>query len=736
MNLFLKAAQYEPKTPNEHVEGVSLILPLEGRNGFVFAMAYIAKKHVNTEDLLLILSDQSHRLAESFGKDANAQHRFEQFLGALNETIAQAVREGRILLPINAFHASVGIICEGQMFLSGAGELAALFLHKKPSQRYQIFNLFRSIQTEQALPSWEKPFAVVLDGNLEPGDVFCVSNKDLQQAISTDDLHSTLITLPPKSAVEKIRQYFAHNDGMLLIILKMDNTEQFSLETVAKPRGNVSVDSMIRTQQETSHLLEDQKPQIGTYIWQKIRQIIRTYTSRSRILSDLSKSDSKFKVIWRVVKLIARATWKILKHGFKKIVFTILFVSKKEKRAEVVELILKHKRNLKQSLFDLLDRIKRLPKKTRISLFIAIGAFIILIIGLIFLSRSHSISTEQKRYEKQITKIEELIDQASGALIYKDENQARTLFKQAQDLLDSLPKNKPDRIKQSDKISSEIETAMNELRRVILVPNPAITADLDQIIAGISGTSILSIESELYVSGSDQQIYRLDRLQKKFTPLTKSQLPSQIFDMSTNDSDLYIFDASRNVLQINKDTGDATTLSLAWDHQNWKDVIMYANRLYAIQSSSQDSENQIIRFNKSGETFGDGKTWISSRASTLSNAVSLMIDGSLYVLKEDGTVSRFENGSETGWTLEMIEPPLTNPTRIWTTTNSAHIYIIEPKTNRLVVFEKRTGRFVTQFKSDLFTDLKGVSVDEKDYTIYLLAGSKLYSIAASHLTSK
>ena len=245
----IKASRYEPTSPEEKIRGTSVLLPVSDRGGFVFMVAYTKKENGDSELLLETLIDQTHRLATSFGSESNPQHRFEQFLGALNETLSEHVREGRWSVPIDHLHAMVGIISGGQMFLSGTGELTALFLHKKPSQRYQIFNLFRGIQTEQSLPTWEKPFAVVLDGDLHAGDVFCVSDKDLQQTIAPDELNGILSTLPPVSAVEKIRQYFSHKEALLLVVLKMDDSAHASQVTSqsATPRADISVDELLDT---------------------------------------------------------------------------------------------------------------------------------------------------------------------------------------------------------------------------------------------------------------------------------------------------------------------------------------------------------------------------------------------------------------------------------------------------------------------------------------------------------
>ena len=101
--------------------------------------------------------------------------------------------------------------------------------------------------------------------------------------------------------------------------------------------------------------------------------------------------------------------------------------------------------------------------------------------------------------------------------------------------------------------------------------------------------------------------------------------------------------------------------------------------------------------------------------------------------KKDGTILRYINGSEVGWKTGVVDPPITSATDIWTDMDSAFVYVLEPTTKRIVVFKKESGEFVVQYRSDAFKELNDVVIDEADYTIYLLSGSKLYSIAASHL---
>lgn len=732
---YLKAAQYEPKSPNEHVEGVSVILPLEGRSGFVFVLAYLGKKSPDNEVILQLLSDHTHRLAGSFGKDANAQHRFEQFLGALNETISQTVRDGRFHIPIQNFHAAVGIICEDRMFLSGTGELSALFLHRKPSQRYQVFNLFRGIQTEQSLPTWEKPFAVVLDGDLEDGDVFCVSQKDLQRFISTDDLNSILTALPPKSATEKIRQYFAVNDGLLLLVIKAESAISSIPESYAKPLSDVSIDSFVRGQDETSKLLDDQKPDLIGFL--KVRTVLfyKKLTERSRILTDLRRGEPRLKIFFKIVSSASHNLWKTARRTVKALSFAVATIISKERRTSFFHSIPSIKIRLKNRWLVQTQRFQSLPVRTKRFVFMLVGLLLLLMIGLTALSHLRSTSATQKAFEQQLSTIQDVIDRAGGAMIYKDEHQARTLYQQATTLIQQVTVNKPADQEAKDKLTKTIETAMNELRHVVTIPNPALIAKLDTGNPDQKGVRMIKSGSMLYAIDAMQMVWQIDPVTKQTKTLSPNPVSSElIIDISEDDAHIFALNKTNQLFDVNTKTGEFTPVSVTSPSSGTAvSLLAYASRLYLLNQTADQADAEILKFNKAGTAYGTGASWISSKTKALQNPHALTIDGSLYVLYGAGNVSRFQNGAEVGWQLGAIEPALTEATRIWTDANSSFLYILEPSTKRLVVYEKGTGAFVVQYTSDAFTALADFLVDEKAQTIYLLSDANIYTISAGHL---
>ena len=735
MRVEIKGATYEPQTPDEHIRGISLLLPVEDRGGFVFLIAYTKKENADAEVLLQVLTDQTRRLAESFGKEANPQHRFEQFLGALNETLAEHVREGRWNVPVEHLNALVGIATSTEMYLSGTGELMALFLHKKPSQRFQIFNLFRSLQTEQSLPTWEKTFAVVLDGDLHPGDVFCITDKDLQRAIPTDELNHILASLPPIGAVEKIRQYFGHKDSLLLTVLKISD------EVTSPPPGrgspaalksNLSIEAFNSTEDTTDRLLDDQRPSLSALL-KKIISVLRPKSdTKSRLLGDLQSSGGTKELLRRMGRMFWRIMGAVLKHTAKQLSNGWRMLKNKDERTRVKKQIQLKQRRLQGGARDLLGFLRGTSPSTRYLVGGIAVAVVVLIIGVSAISKSQARAAQEEAYQSDLAAIEDLMERAAGAVIYKDENQARSLYVNAQTLIESLPTDTIEREEKSQELNNDLQTALNEIRHLVTIPNPPLLADLETLTDGVFGNGLTLASGNVLVAGSDGRLYQYNRTEKRFDVVANLETGSlSPIAMSQEDGRTYVLGADGQAYGVSFENQKLTSLTQKDDR--WVDLEAYANRLYFLRPTSEAGEGQVVRFTRSGSSF-DGQTdWITSRTVPLDTAVSLTVDGDVYVLMQNGSVSRFANGSEEGWSTGLVDPRLTQASKVWTSADSAYLYVLEPTTQRLVVFKKDTGEFVVQYRSDAFQGLTDFVMDEDGYTMYLLAGSKLYSIAPSHL---
>src|SRR3989338_4726980 len=458
--LFLKAGCFEETEAvkghsQQKTQARSLLYPLEGRSGFTFALWSSHSREGWNEVLTNVLTDHVARLAASFGSEANPQHRFEQFLGALNEQLATHVREGSWRVPIQQFHALVGIACDDHMFLSGNGDLTALFLHRKPGGRYQVFNLFRSIQTGQALPSWEKPFAVVLDGDLHVGDVLCLSNKELTRVVPPDDLHSSLPTLPPTGAAERIRQWFSPHTDLAILILQAQELERNGA-TAARPLSNVSIEHLGATEDRTTELLEDQRPAVFLAAQRWCRAIMaRPRPNALRHASWMRAMMRGPASAGRFVGPSAQTTRRV--------------AASRETRRAILQGV-KHGFN-------------RLPPRRKYLGLAAVTTFFLFAIGLMVLNRAQAGRAAERAYTITVERAEEKRDAAAAAVIYKDETQAKNLYAEARIAAAELVSDTPERQENRTRLLNEIDSALNQLRHITTIPDPPLVATLPLTVA-------------------------------------------------------------------------------------------------------------------------------------------------------------------------------------------------------------------------------------------------------------
>lgn len=141
-------------------------------------------------------------------------------------------------------------------------------------------------------------------------------------------------------------------------------------------------------------------------------------------------------------------------------------------------------------------------------------------------------------------------------------------------------------------------------------------------------------------------------------------------------------------------------------------------------------KNQILKFNALAEGYSVGSGWLAADVD-ISDAVSLAIDGSIYVLKKDGRLLKFERGNLIGdFEIKGLDGPFDNPKAIFTTVDSDYLFVLDAGNRRVVVLRK-TGFYHSQYLYEgdqAFLDAKGLFVDEAAGAIYLLDGTKIYRI--------
>jgi sugar lactone lactonase YvrE len=113
----------------------------------------------------------------------------------------------------------------------------------------------------------------------------------------------------------------------------------------------------------------------------------------------------------------------------------------------------------------------------------------------------------------------------------------------------------------------------------------------------------------------------------------------------------------------------------------------------------------------------------------LSSGVSLAFDQtSLYILRSDGSVLKYDLQANPQKFTMNLQTPLTRPVSLYTDTNQKWVWIADPVHKRIVQLDKDGGYSQTYLSSSTLdlSKTQSISVGPAGNTIYVLAGSKLY----------
>jgi hypothetical protein len=175
----------------------------------------------------------------------------------------------------------------------------------------------------------------------------------------------------------------------------------------------------------------------------------------------------------------------------------------------------------------------------------------------------------------------------------------------------------------------------------------------------------------------------------------------------------------------------AWTLRPASDGSQWARVSLaasYAGNLYLLDPS----KSQILKYAPNEGGWSPGVTYLAPGVNVdLSSAVDMAIDGDVWVLRGDGSLWRLASGRLADFTLRDLETPLAKPTALTTAQAMVGLYVVDAGNQRIVQFDKATGRSVRQLRPgsenrDAFTALKAVAVDEANRKLVFINGNQVY----------
>ena len=252
-----------------------------------------------------------------------------------------------------------------------------------------------------------------------------------------------------------------------------------------------------------------------------------------------------------------------------------------------------------------------------------------------------------------------------------------------------------------------------------ITDNLKLVADLS---GKLAGASLIGVQpyGDRIVAFSDQTAFQIliDQVQEPDTvDSTERIVTGRFFD--EYDNIIFLTQAAKLIEYKDGNSQFSDTSDVTW--HNGVDVATYSNKIYVLDPIS----NQIWRYARGTEAYGAAQAYFSGEVD-LSKAISLAVDGSIWVLSSGGTLSKYLSGELVEFVIKKAPlEGIVGTSRVYTELEVNQVYLLDPAKDRLFVFDKNSkGNDITYNVQYIFDEIEGTLVDmfvDKDRNVIVIA---------------
>ncbi len=225
-------------------------------------------------------------------------------------------------------------------------------------------------------------------------------------------------------------------------------------------------------------------------------------------------------------------------------------------------------------------------------------------------------------------------------------------------------------------------------------------------------------------SSSGINLVKAQNVDNKISNILSVEIKNSGTIYATQDDKNIYFADSNGVSSVAKSGGNPKVIIKPSDlPKNIGGLGIYFGNVYVLDKDGK----QINKFVQTSSGFGQANYFADGTSPDLSNAASIAIDGSIWILFKDGAIEKFTKGKADTLAVSGLDKGFLNPTRIYTTVDFNNIYVLDSGNSRIVVLDK-TGSYKAQYQADILKNATDFEVLETDKKVYVLSGGKVYQI--------
>ncbi|MCD4705710.1 hypothetical protein K8R61_01370 [bacterium] len=674
---------------------------------------------------------------------------FENFLYNINIEFQQFLRKNKLLLDIKKTNFLIGIIYfdktneKYNLYFAQVGNIAPLLIYKTNNNEYNIARI-QEATDKNSNPA--KIFSNMISGQIKKDNliIFCAENT--LDYISLDKIMNIAKNSNASDTAQKIKNLLMEIDeketfcGIAIKAEKENKTFSIISETnnvkeenPPADRENDVADDKEKTQIkeepkiiEEKNLLDNEtkdEPAEEEYPLRhppaggadsgeeetlkkdmpKIEEAKSDFTvfSESKQIEDLNKKHT-FSKIFNIIKLPILTIFSVIKF----VITGKIFI-----------------------------KIAKLPKYLK-SLSILRKLLLLATIILIILFAQNTMNVKQenvtketkKEYNELLSQIESKKNDLEASLMFSSQEKSATILLALENLIGKLPQESDKEKEKLSEIKQEIKKMEFEAKLISEITEPEEIADYSKL-SEILTTKIVKEGNIIYSITEDNNIFQLDLKDKSVEKIDCQQLTLPIAkSIIKNDKNFIILHQENSFSRFQKKDNKFHPIDVKFLQSNVdiSAIEIYNNKLYTLDILN----NQIYKHSPVGDDFSIGKEWLKESID-LNNAVSMAIDGSIFVLNSDGNIFELFKGEKQNFDFSNVNKILTDPKKIQTDLDSLYLYILDTSGKKITMI-KKDGELIIQYYSDKFNNLNDFVIDEKEKKIYVLADNKMFVVEITH----
>jgi len=399
----------------------------------------------------------------------------------------------------------------------------------------------------------------------------------------------------------------------------------------------------------------------------------------------------------------------------------------KERLTEASELIKTNFQTLKQSrrqppaVYSEGNKIKF--KSKRLGLTVALILIVLLIFSLIFGRQKQQARQIDQQLSQVFSQVDQRLDEGQS-LLALNPLRAKVLFDEARSLLEAKQAEYETDSAEYERLAerlAQVKTVLAEISHQHETEGE-LWLDLSLVKDDFRGDDWDINDQSLLVWDQDNSSLLAIKLETKAAEIVAGgdKLKS-LNGPAAVDQTAWLF-GQQKIMAVNL---ARKTSSPPQADQDWGQIITgvgFSGNLYLLDSQ----KHQVWKYINQGGGLAEPSGYLKAEVD-LSQAQDLAIDGLVWILSANNRIQKFVRGQPDAFSLVGLNQPLSQVTQIYTDENLENLYILDPKTTRIVVTDKQ-GEFKAEYLWSGLAGAKAMFADEEKGIILVLTGERIFKL--------